>query len=318
MKKIVEDKLSMYKRALLILAQNQTLYSVLLALVNSVNLFTTKVAALDTAITLHLQSLRGITGTKKEAKAKLANAMLRIAGALLAYSALNNDLDLEARVTVTPSKLKQMRDSSLPDLADFFHTKANSLLTALTNYGINAPVLVDFQATIASYRAILQAPSAARSTRKTLTAKINTVVKDCDNVLKKQIDKLMLSIKETQPFFYSQYTNSRRIVKSGNHKHISDLPLCRMHVVATNGLTSAPIKDVVITLIETAASARSDAHGKVNIEKLVAGTYSLHAYLNGFAEFIKNNIVVESGKEYEIAVALQPVSVVVNHQDAAA
>jgi len=217
MKIIQRNKLSMYIVVLQFLAKNTAIWSILIAFGDAVTLLTSKVAALQQQVGIQTTQIVGYAIAKKGKKKDLVDRIIIITGVLQAYAVVINDDVLFAFAKYTKSKLMKQADNLLTETANNILAKATQLGAALAPYGIDATVLLAFQALIADYVSFVESPRLARVARKTATANIKSLIKEIDKILKTETDLLMVQFLAANPDFFNGYKGARIIIDIGHH-----------------------------------------------------------------------------------------------------
>ena len=213
---IQENKLSMYHAVV-----SFSLDTPWLALIASVpalqNGFSTlghllsPLDASSTGQTTSTQQSTGATQDKKIRRDNLINAILAVAGPLYALGASLGHNEMSAVADVTPSKLKTMRDDLLGSRATSIHTLATANAAALVPNGVGPAHLTTLLNQRNTWNASTQRPRQLKATAKGHTTSLAAQMKVIDALLKKQLDKLMLPFKASNPNFHAVYTANRVI-----------------------------------------------------------------------------------------------------------
>lgn len=215
MRKYIQNKLAMYKVVRQLLGENQAQLESIPALSEIFNSFSNKVAELEF---LGMRQGADITGYKK-AQVKLrqdTTALARsIAGIITAYAVANGNEVLKAKMHLNSRKFdRSSREQYLSKLQEIIDT-ASSLESELTNYGIHANHIADLEIKYNTLREDLYVARLKIVERKHLTAAINSMSKELDELLTQSLDHLIKLLKFSHAPFYTKYLIARNIVKYG-------------------------------------------------------------------------------------------------------
>ena len=163
----------------------------------------------------------GAVAAKDFAVNALISICLLFANALFSLGRKINDEELKAECELTPTYFNYLRERELEQkcihLLDLARLHANEL--AAYNLDVNT-----FETALATYRTrsgmLPQKKAVAKASRKSLTLEF----RKANEILKKDIDKLIELVKESAPDFYNEYkaalvtVNYRARHSSGNGK----------------------------------------------------------------------------------------------------
>lgn len=194
---------------------NNTLWNAMPAFVQAFTDFGTTLADIGAQTQIQEGKTTGITQNKQQEEDEMIQATIEIAAAVYAYASRIGDNNLRTRVSYSPSQLRDMRDTTLRDTCQNIHDTAATIIADLADYGKTPADLDQQQQEINDYAAILAEPRTAIGTRATATARLTELFQQADDLLKNQIDKLMLTWQNTQNQFYKQYQNARIIIDLG-------------------------------------------------------------------------------------------------------
>ena len=190
---------------------------------------TPAIADVLTAVNGDLTALAGIV-TKQQApvvgpaaaKAVLRHDyeddILRIAGQIAALGAKTGDLELEAQVDLTFTDLDRMAAENLVATSDRIKNLVTANLTALVPYNITAADATGLDDFKTQFLTKETKPREAVVDRSKETKQIAPLIDNLRSLLNRQLDRLLLAFKKTQPEFYAGYLGARVIVDRGHPK----------------------------------------------------------------------------------------------------
>ena len=239
----------------------------------------------------------GNTTTKNQYRATLISSTIEIVRRTVAYATNVNNSALLALVNYTESDLKRSSDTKLISSCQVIHDNANTNVAALATYGITAAMITTMQTNINNLSGALPKGRVGETDSEEATNLLATYFKTLKTNWAK-IDTLVKMVQTSQPSFYNEYLNVRKIIPTG----VGSLPL---KIKATNATTGAPEANVTITLspangLMKAASTngksnivkKTAAGGGSNYKSLADGTYTVTATKPGYKDVIMTVNVV--------------------------
>ncbi len=275
MKIIQERKLSMY------LVVNDVLKGASATTMAQIPKFGEHATAFDGNVT-QLQTTReeqeldgrGLTVNKQVLKIALIAEAMDAANKLKAFALNTDDAVLAAEVGYSESALVKSADTVLRDKCQVIHSRAVVHAAALVDYGITATDITDLQTAITAYQVAIPKPRLAITVKKQVTDQLDQLF-DASDALLNKLDVLAEIVKNTDPVFYQQYNNARKVTGPGYRK----LPV--MGLVKDAG-TLLPLSGVTITVEETNLKRKTTAKGYFQLKSLAEGMYVFTFYKNGY------------------------------------
>lgn len=220
-----ENKRSMYIAVQKVCNANNSVWSGLPAFVDAFGNFENTIADIDTQRQIQEGKTTGITENKQKEEDEMIQISLEVAAAVYAYASKIGDNELRDKVSYSPSYLRKSRDTILKDICQVIHDEADKVIANLADYGKTPADLTQQQKEIDDFADILAKPRTAIGTRATATTQLVELFQNSDDVLKNQLDKLMLTYQNSEPEFYLPYQNARIIVDLGiRHKEEPEEP----------------------------------------------------------------------------------------------
>jgi len=134
---------------------------------------------------------------------------------LYAMAIKKNDAILAAKVDFTETDLLKMRDDNLVTTCRNILEFASEHLAGLIAYEVTSDELIVLKEEINRFAENLTTGRVSVSERKAANEKLKIVFLQVDALLKKQLDRIMVRYRKTEPDFYATYQNLRRIVNYG-------------------------------------------------------------------------------------------------------
>lgn len=215
MNQTLENKLSMYLAVQKVCADNNSIWSGIVACATAITDLQNKVNQIVTVRQIQESNPTGITQDKAVRKEIMVNQAMFVKGAVQAYATNNGNNELFESVNYSVSEMKRPADTICRDRALLIYNKANDIVASLSTYGVDATVLSNLQTAINDYAAIIARPRTAKSSIKAATTALNQLFVDTDLIIKRKIDLLMVQFKATNTSFYNTYLNARIIIDLG-------------------------------------------------------------------------------------------------------
>lgn len=289
MKARQEAKVSMFRAIIQLCEANAAIVATILAFQNAFNAFKATVEQISGATQLTDVPLQGITADKGNRKQTLAQRAADIAGIVFAFASANSNLTLRQEVNFNFSKLMKTRDEELAPRCQNIHDKAQENLGALKDYGIEAAQLAEMQTLIDDYAAATPKPRTAVSHRKTQHANVNQLIKQADEILKDQMDKLVVNFRAANPDFVAQYESNRIIIDPAK-------TTTELRGVVTNKTDGSFIKGALVTIVEKALTATTNSAGEYSIKPAPIGEFTIRVTKTGFEDLEMDEIDIKLGE----------------------
>jgi hypothetical protein len=212
MNKNVKNKLAMYKSVKTILVANQAKWSPLPAFAASVLSFTDRLEALERSGYQQNLALVGVSAVKNAKRAIVVDKAFAMVSALGAYAVVNNNVELINQMKIAKYKLESASKSLILVLVDRIHSRATDLVGQLDSYGVTQASIDELKLLRDELDNQMNAPRNAIIDRKSQTLRIKSLVSEIDAIIKFQIDKLIVVLKEDHPDFFITFTSARMIV----------------------------------------------------------------------------------------------------------
>jgi hypothetical protein len=229
-------------------------------------------------VSIKLSSVtEGVTEAKTLVREILENKTLVISRVLTAHAHSINDVSLLKDVHYAKSSLEDLRDNELLSKSQFIYQKGTLNTGIFVNYGFLADPLPDLQTAIDNFEAKDKEPQEAIEVQKTLNAKADEIVfKACD-LLKWEIDNMMLVVPPENAELVTTYLNGRNIIDR-HGKFRKEAPVNGFGSLfgkITNSFDNEPIENAQITIVGTEFITTTDEDGDFLFDKVPVGKYEI-------------------------------------------
>ena len=206
----------MYKAVRSIIETNQVNWSELPAFASAVQTFGERLNALEQAAYHQNLALVGVSAVKNAKRAIVAEKAYAMSSSMVAFAVVTNDVELINQMKIAKHELDNCSKDKMLILVDRILTRANDLVNLLGDYGIDQTTVDELQLLRDELDTQMSAPRNAIIDRKGQTGRIKSLVRELNAIIKFQLDKLMVILKEDHPQFFIDYTNARMIVDHRN------------------------------------------------------------------------------------------------------
>lgn len=160
----------------------------------------------------------GLTQTKAEKREQMIDLALIWAGSGFAYATKQKDQTLKAVFNYSFSDLTGGADNTVLDRCQAIHNQLVKLLPVMADYQLTQTDLDEFLDAIREFKDAIGEKGSSKGTKVANTRQLKQLFREADDLLKNQLDKLVLRFKKTNPEFYNSYTNARKVVDLGGGK----------------------------------------------------------------------------------------------------
>ncbi len=288
MKAYQEAKLNMYRVTEQHCDENPSIISQTPAFQTAFTNFKGKIQELLDTTQLADTALEGITVGKTDAKLELAQIAADIAGIIYAYASVEGNEQLKEEVNYAYSILSRTKDDELAPRCNIILARGTTNLVALADYGINQDKLDDLERAINAYSADVPKPRTAKSNRKTQNANIRRIITEADEILKEQMDKLVVTFKAANPDFVETYFNARIIIDPAT-------TTTELKGTITNQSDGSPVNNATVEIVELSRSTTSNSTGNYQFKPVNNGDFTVRVTASGFQEFQADDVEVKLG-----------------------
>ncbi len=271
-----EARLNMYRAVQLFCNNNSAITVASPAFTAALATLDANISAIISTASSQTEVITGIAIDKTVLKKNLSQAAADLAALVYAYAVSINNNTLKQEVNYAYSDFYRIKDDLLAPTAQNVHDAATANLAALAPYGVIAPMLAALLTTIQNYGTAVPTPRNAKALKSTYAANLKQLFKQTDNLLKNQLDKIVVSFKTTQPDFYNTWLNNRIIIDPSKTE-------TQIKGLVTDQLNNEPVIKVPVTLTgPTNNNTLTGMDGKYIFKPIIPGTYQLQVQAQGF------------------------------------
>ncbi|MGL2964131.1 carboxypeptidase-like regulatory domain-containing protein [Flavobacterium sp. RSB2_4_14] len=208
---------------------------------------------------------KGFLVTKINYREVMIDLGLNMAARVKAYALAEDDMVLWNEMDYKRYQFEKMRDSDVADECMSIFDRAEKLLSVLGTYGVTTDNLRALKASIDAYNEYLPLPRASVVNKKLITEQIKKTFAEITILLFK-MDTLVKMLEFSEPQFYSDYFNSRKVIVTGGR-----VIALRGFITDDNG---AALEKVVVTIADLKGfSTTSTGRGYYQFQNLPQGVF---------------------------------------------
>lgn len=152
-----------------------------------------------------------VSEEKKQRFSDMIDLALEVCGAGSAYANKIKDHALALSFDFTRTSLEAGNDTVVCARCRDIAEAAQPIQEALVNYNLPIGQADMLLTAIAAAESLIAAPHVAIKGRKSILVELDQLYDDCDSLLRRQLDREMLTFARSQPGFYTEYTTAREI-----------------------------------------------------------------------------------------------------------
>jgi hypothetical protein len=295
---ISSDQTNMIRTTIQLCADNVGATSAISAFPATLAQAETKLLLIDQFDQIAMSTSKGVTLDTNALRISMSSIGIKCASAVLAYAGSVKNNTLIAQVNYTEPKLNKLSKDEVDDVCQTIREVADLNMLNAQSFGINASDTSDLQSTINLYRIGMQNPRQAIINKSDAIRQIKQLIREViDEIFKVQMDKMVNTLKKSNPSFVDKYYQARIIIQLG-----SSTTKIRGTVNYTEN--KKPIYAASVTLRNAGQSTiayqtKSDNDGLFHISDIKPGNYDIEVTHPDFIAFSETNIHFAPGKKIQ-------------------
>lgn len=246
------------------------------------------------------RNLAGVTLSKEMMKSLVVIRSLALSGKLVAFASAQKNYELKKAMKFSKTKLNRQGAGGLCSKCKSIMAELIRFKGELKDYQITDADIAAYDNLVTEYEQLATATTNAASSRKAQNLSIIEQIAEIKTLLKEQLDGMMLDFKETDKVFYDEYTNNRDIRKAKTSP-------TKISGTSIDGETQKPIKNVLISVVDTNYFTNSKKDGRFDLRTPQPGTVTLEAEVFGYEKTTITGVEVKLGKTTELTITLKPI-----------
>lgn len=298
MKKNQEARLGMYNAVIAYIEENPGIVQTVPAFQITLNAFKDKVGEIIAMAQLEAQVIGGAAIQKNELRLALCRQTADFAAAAYAYAVNTRNVAMQEKTKFSYSVLRRYKDGMLAPVCRNIIEAISPIPDTMSDYGITTQSVQDLVTAIDNYVVTISSPRNAISKRVSYRTALTSLFKEANDLLKKQLDKVALQFKASQPAFYTTYRNNRGIVDAGQST-------TQIKGLVTTMATDTPVSGASVELLGESFTTTANTHGIFTIKTFRPGTFAIKVSKKGFLEKTIEEVVVKLGQSASVNVQLE-------------
>lgn len=205
------NKNAMYKKVIGVGEQFMPITEKITALKDSFTEFGVIYSSIQKTDTQYMESTGGKTSSKEDKQDKLIKSIINVTSGTYVYSRKIKDAELMAKMRLTESDIRQMKDIDITKFAKSISETVASLLPELDTYGITQEDIDELNTNTDIYDKSLSNQGTGFTDRSALRLELTRLFNKADELLNEELDFLMNKLEDKEPAFFNAYSSARVI-----------------------------------------------------------------------------------------------------------
>ena len=205
------NRVTMFKTTIGVLDANNAIWNAMTPFADAVTRLKSKVSAIDTAAQKQ-ETPTGATQDKAGARDALEDVLFLMCEALGVLAHTGKDQDLLALTDIRRSDIDKLDVEALSNRATTVLAQANTRKTELATLQVTQANIDELSQALQDYNEAKAGPRQATTARMVQTEALGTSVREANDILRNEIDRLVNLFSRSHPLFVSNYQAARVIV----------------------------------------------------------------------------------------------------------
>jgi len=205
------NRVTMFKTTIAVLDDNNSIWNSMTPLSTAVTAFKDRLTGIDAAAQKQ-ETPTGATQDKAGARDALEDVLFLMSEALGALAHASKDQDLLALTDITRSGIDKLDSEQLSNRATLVLAQATDRKTELVAFQVTQANIDELDRALQNYNAAKAGPRQATAERVAQTESLSNLIRDANDILRNQIDRLVNLFSRSHPQFVSSYLSARVIV----------------------------------------------------------------------------------------------------------
>jgi hypothetical protein len=287
---------SMQRRTSDLLKKNESLTSRLPTFTVLRSSFDANIKQIGTLGQQQEADISGLRKQKEDLRMALTQKDLDISRRVVAFAKITKDPVLAKKAYYTETNLMKSSDNEFISACLVIYAAAENNLAVLSDYGVTEEILSSLKATIDEFKSVVDTPKEGYTEKKQATDQLAKLFADQATLLD-NMDVLIEMLKDTQPAFYAEYQDTRKVTY-----HTGSITVKGM---ATEAATGEPLSGVTMSFAldgEVKMEKVTAAAGGFTIKSMEEGTYTVTASRLGYVtQTLTVNVLDDEMNTVEVA-----------------
>ncbi len=189
------------------------------ALADAYTAFVTRLQTITSLGQTQAEITTGVARDKQRLRQTMCDAALEVAGAIRSWAKSQKNEELADRAKYHRTTLLAGRATASADRCQTIHDLAAGYVGQLGDHGVTAETLSALQAQIDTFKAIIPKTRTLRAQLKTITAQLAVEFRAANELLRENLDRLILQFRRGHPALVADYRHARKIVAHAATHH---------------------------------------------------------------------------------------------------
>ena len=210
-----ENRLNAAEAVVLVLANNIAIWTMIAAIMALFDLLKAKIQLVRDLRQIQEKDNTGVTKRKGNVRKQMEEKGINMIRKLVMFAVATENTELDANINYTASDLSVASENRVADIIRLVYETANAHKSELAAYGVTDEML---ELLLTLHQQFLVAMPETReklTLSSTATKNINTLITEISELQRTKLDRLIAGFADTNPDFYQQYKNARKIVDRG-------------------------------------------------------------------------------------------------------
>nr|WP_319266415.1 hypothetical protein [uncultured Draconibacterium sp.] len=194
------------------LDSNSTLWSSIPVMLSTKNSFDELIQRIGDVNEKTVSNSKAVTADKAVTLNNLIAKAVTLSGILQAYAAVTGNVKLAGKVALTKTDIERVRETDVEALITPVIEEARKEPANLADYGLTEDMIVETETTLDDFKALIGQPRTVRNQAFAAMTLMEELFDAANDLIKNQLDKLMIRFKFSDTEFYSEYERARTIV----------------------------------------------------------------------------------------------------------
>lgn len=305
MNALIDAKINMYGAVNKLYTLNKADFDTVPAFEAAFEIFTIKYDNIKLNQQVADDTTKSSTSDKDKVKLELATATWKVADPVVAYADSIQDIILYDAMNVSVEMLNRTKEDRMEATCQDILDQATAVKLAAAPYGLTQAMLDAATALIPVWSSKASSPRLKRAAIHTATEQVVKQSGEMDNLLERQLDRMVNTLATTKPELVSQWYMARKVLKPGR-------TVTQVQFLVLNKDTTEPIYQATTMLTKggITISTATNISGEALVKPLKEGLYDIRVTMPGYEDFVLLQYRVVRGKINRITVELEAVPVV--------
>ena len=212
MNKTKTNQFRMFLNTQVALDANTSLWNTVPIMLTTKNNFDELIQRIGDVNEKTVSNSKAVTADKAATLNNLIAKAVTLSGILQAYAAVTGNVKLAGKVALTKTDIERVRETDVEALITPVIEQARKELDNLADYGLTEDMIVETETSLDDFKALIGQPRTVRNQAFAAMTLMEELFDAANDLVKNQLDKLMIRFKYTNTEFYSEYERARTIV----------------------------------------------------------------------------------------------------------